>query len=156
MRLVTLAALLESGQGRKKLQPRQSAEGCRGSFCGERESGNLTAGADRSRSFRRARIRRVGATVFLKLATSASTPQRSGLLFCVAIRRAAEFWNDAARWKWGRTKREPLLQALFMTESALPTTVIGFIREGSAQGSARWVGGFQKDFSETATSRAKT
>jgi hypothetical protein len=43
MRLVTLAALLESGQGRKKLQPRQSAEGCRGSFCGERESGNLTA-----------------------------------------------------------------------------------------------------------------
>jgi hypothetical protein len=36
-----------------------------------------------------------------------------------------------------------------MTESALPTMVIGFIREGSAQGSARWVGGFQKGFSET-------
>src|ERR1700746_1434688 len=35
-----------------------------------------------------------------------------------------------------------------MTESALPTMVIGFIRGGSAQGSARWGGGLQKGFSE--------
>ena len=32
-------------------------------------------------------------------------------------------------------------------QSAMP--VIGFIRDGSAQGEARWVGGFQKGLSET-------